>query len=179
MKTRMQLTLGVFLLTSTASARGQGQGSKRAGLPTEAQLKIHLTAAPASGGNAEGLFSGRGMWAAVVSRDGEPCPVAANQNDVTQRWPGSEQIAKSKAYTANAFSLDSPALSTARLYTSTQPGHSLWSLGSYSPSRDGRASKSSADRLRRGRAVHRHLPQRDEDRRKSAGDRLLSGQAGE
>ena len=30
---------------------------------------------------------------------------------------------------ANAFSLDSLALSTARLYTFTQPGHSLWSLG--------------------------------------------------
>jgi hypothetical protein len=30
---------------------------------------------------------------------------------------------------ANAFSLDDFALSTARLYTFTQPGHSLWSLG--------------------------------------------------
>jgi uncharacterized protein GlcG (DUF336 family) len=44
-------------------------------------------------------------------------------------WPGSQAIAKSKAYTANAFSLDDFALSTARLYTFTQPGHSLWSLG--------------------------------------------------
>ena len=32
-------------------------------------------------------------------------------------------------YTANAFSLDDLALSTAWLYTLTQPGHSLWSLG--------------------------------------------------
>jgi len=38
-----------------------------------------------------------------------------------------------KAYTANAFSLDSFALSTARLYTFTQPGHSLWSLGQSNP----------------------------------------------
>ena len=44
-------------------------------------------------------------------------------------WPGSQAIAKAKAYTANAFSLDTLALSTARLYTFTQPGHSLWSLG--------------------------------------------------
>jgi uncharacterized protein GlcG (DUF336 family) len=43
-------------------------------------------------------------------------------------WPGSQAIARSKAYTANAFSLESSALSTARLYTFTQPGHSLWSL---------------------------------------------------
>jgi uncharacterized protein GlcG (DUF336 family) len=44
-------------------------------------------------------------------------------------WPGSQAIAKAKAYTANAFSLDSFVLSTARLYTFTQPGHLLWSLG--------------------------------------------------
>jgi uncharacterized protein GlcG (DUF336 family) len=50
-------------------------------------------------------------------------------SDPTQVWPGSEAIAKSKAYTANAFSLDSLALSTAQLYTFTQPGHSLFTLG--------------------------------------------------
>jgi uncharacterized protein GlcG (DUF336 family) len=51
-------------------------------------------------------------------------------------WPGSQAIAKAKAYTANAFSLDVNTvppktfpLSTAQLYTFTQPGHSLWSLG--------------------------------------------------
>jgi uncharacterized protein GlcG (DUF336 family) len=44
-------------------------------------------------------------------------------------WPGSQAIAKAKAYTANAFSLDTLPLSTARLYTFTRPGHSLWSLG--------------------------------------------------
>ena len=43
-------------------------------------------------------------------------------------WPGSQAIAKAKAYTANAFSLDALALSTAMLYTFTQPGHSLWGL---------------------------------------------------
>ena len=37
---------------------------------------------------------------------------------------------EAKAYTANAFSLDSLALSTAQLYTLTQPGHSLNSWGS-------------------------------------------------
>jgi uncharacterized protein GlcG (DUF336 family) len=54
-------------------------------------------------------------------------------DDPTQVWPGSQAIAKAKAYTANAFSLDSLALSTARLYTLTQPGHSLWSLGQSNP----------------------------------------------
>src|SRR5262245_35403814 len=69
------------------------------------------------------------MWGAVVNRDGEICAFATSTSDPTQVWPGSEAIAKSKAYTANAFSLDSLALSTAMLYTFTQPGHSLSSLG--------------------------------------------------
>jgi uncharacterized protein GlcG (DUF336 family) len=69
------------------------------------------------------------MWAAVVNRDGEFCTAVTSTDDPTQVWPGSQAIAKAKAYTANAFSLDSLALSTARLYTFTQPGHSLNSLG--------------------------------------------------
>lgn len=69
------------------------------------------------------------MWAAVVNRDGEVCGATTSTADPSRVWPGSQAIAKAKAYTANAFSLDALALSTARLYTFTQPGHSLWSLG--------------------------------------------------
>lgn len=76
-----------------------------------------------------GLFNGARMWGAVVNRDGEICAAATSTDDRSDVWPGSQAIAKAKAYTANAFSLDSLALSTARLYTFTQPGHSLWSLG--------------------------------------------------
>jgi uncharacterized protein GlcG (DUF336 family) len=103
------------------------------GLPTAAQLKTFLVAAPSTGGNAGGLFQGTRMWVAVVNRDGKLCAVANSQDDPSQVWPGSQAIAKAKAYTANAFSLDSLALSTARLYTFTQPGHSLWSLGQANP----------------------------------------------
>jgi uncharacterized protein GlcG (DUF336 family) len=48
-------------------------------------------------------------------------------------WPGSLSIAEAKAYTANAFSLDDKPLSTARLYTLTQPGHSLWGIAASNP----------------------------------------------
>ena len=48
-------------------------------------------------------------------------------------WPGSQAIAKAKAYTANAFSNDTLALSTARLYTFSQPGHSLFGLNNSNP----------------------------------------------
>jgi len=99
------------------------------GLPDEAALKGFLSAAPSAGGDAGGLFHGTRMWAAVVNRNGEVCAYATSTADPSQVWPGSQAIAKAKAYTANAFSLDGNALSTARLYTLTQPGHSLWSLG--------------------------------------------------
>jgi uncharacterized protein GlcG (DUF336 family) len=104
-------------------------GADCSAVPTAAQLKSLLNAAPGTGGDAGGLFHGSRMWGAVVNRDGKICAFATNQDDTTQVWPGSQAIAKAKAYTANAFSLDSLALSTARLYTFTQPGHSLWSLG--------------------------------------------------
>jgi uncharacterized protein GlcG (DUF336 family) len=104
----------------------QGHGACQ-GLPTNTELKALLQAA--GGNNAGGLFDGTLMWGATVNRDGEICSYVTSTDDPTQVWPGSQAIAKSKAYTANAFSLDSLALSTALLYTFTQPGHSLWSLG--------------------------------------------------
>lgn len=98
------------------------------GLPTEAELRAAMIAAQAAT-TAGGLFNGALMWGATVNRDGEICSYVTTTADPTQVWPGSEAIAKAKAFTANAFSLDTFALSTAMLYTFTQPGHSLWSLG--------------------------------------------------
>ena len=103
------------------------------GLPTESQLRNFLSSASGVGGDAGGLFHGTLMWGAVVNRKGATCAFATSTDDPTQVWPGSQAIAKAKAYTANAFSLDTLPLSTARLYTFTQPGHSLWSLGQSNP----------------------------------------------
>jgi len=100
------------------------------GIPTEAQLKQYLRgAADPAPGRVGGLFEGTRMWGAVVNRDGEICAFVTSTDDPKDVWPGSQAIAKAKAYTANAFSNDMLPLSTARLYTFTQPGHSLWSLG--------------------------------------------------
>jgi uncharacterized protein GlcG (DUF336 family) len=98
-------------------------------LPTASQLRQYLKAAAGTLTPIGGLFDGKRMWAAVVNRDAELCSYATSTDDQNDVWPGSQAIAKAKAYTANAFSLDDFALSTARLYTFTQPGHSLWSLG--------------------------------------------------
>ncbi|HKA55432.1 MAG TPA: heme-binding protein [Candidatus Binatia bacterium] len=68
------------------------------------------------------------MWAAVVDRTGTLCAFETSTTDRNQVWPGSQAIAKAKAFTANAFSNDDLPLSTARLYTFVQPGHSLFGL---------------------------------------------------
>ena len=131
---RFHMILPVLLLTSAAGyADDDDDNGKCKGLPTASQLRSWLVAAPGMagpiGGTVGGLFNGERMWGAVVNRDGEICSYATSKTDPTQVWPGSQAIAKAKAYTGNAFSLDTLALSSARLYTFTQPGHSLWSLG--------------------------------------------------
>lgn len=45
-----------------------------------------------------------------------------------EQWPGSRVISAQKANTANAFSLPGLALSTANLWSATQPGGSLFGL---------------------------------------------------
>ena len=128
MKFRVFVLAALMLIAARGWADEGGSAACKS-LPDATALAALLTSAPGSGGDAGGLFHGARMWGAIVNRSGEMCSFATNQTDPTQVWPGSQAIAKAKAYTANAFSLDSLALSTARLYTFTQPGHSLWSLG--------------------------------------------------
>jgi len=73
------------------------------------------------------------MWATVVNRDGVVCAVAFTGNNRGDQWPGSRVISAQKANTANAFSLPGLALSTANLYTATQPGGSLFGLQESNP----------------------------------------------
>ena len=124
----------VLAATPTTTVTAAGPANCQ-GLPTGGQLEQMLIDAPTAGtyGESGGLFSGARMWASVVNRNGEVCDTVTNTVDPSQVWPGSQSIAKSKAYTANAFSLDGLALSTALLYTFTQPRHSLWSLGQANP----------------------------------------------
>lgn len=102
-------------------------------LPSAQQLHDLLNRAPSTGGDEGGLFHGKREWAVVVNRAGEVCAESTTTSDPKQVWPGSLSIAKAKAYTANAFSLDDKPLSTARLYTLTQPGHSLWGIAASNP----------------------------------------------
>jgi uncharacterized protein GlcG (DUF336 family) len=102
-------------------------------VPTPADLKRLLQQAPAQNGDAGGLNHGKAMWGAVVDRNGRLCALAASTEDTPATWPGSRGIAIAKASTANAFNSDTSPLSTARLYTLSQPGHSLWGAANGNP----------------------------------------------
>ena len=73
------------------------------------------------------------MWAVIVDRDGFVLDVLFSGEDRDSEWPGSRAIAAQKANTANAFSLDNFALSSANLYAPTQPGGSLYGLQESNP----------------------------------------------
>lgn len=114
----LAFTAAAFSSTSIAADRS---GVTCASLPTFAQLQTALAAAvPGASG------FGFPMWATLVDSSGRVCAVAKLGS--TDPWPGSRVISAQKANTANAFSTDSVALSTANLYSAVQPGGSLYGL---------------------------------------------------
>ena len=93
-------------------------------LPSHADLQAALTSAR---GEANGGFN-LDMWGTIVNRDGVVCEVAHTGSDRGDQWPGSRVISAQKANTANAFSLPILSLSTANLFSATQPGGFLFGL---------------------------------------------------
>jgi uncharacterized protein GlcG (DUF336 family) len=96
---------------------------------TQAALQAALTSALASTNG--GLDFP--MWATVVDRAGVVVAVANSGAAVDDQWLGSRAISAQKANTANDFSLDAFALSSANLYAPTQPGGSLFGLQESNP----------------------------------------------
>lgn len=99
------------------------------GLPTHDELAQALADAQATSNGGFGLE----MWATVVDRSGIVVAVAFTGPTEDDQWPGSRVISAQKANTANAFSLGSLALSTANLFSATQPGGSLFGLQESNP----------------------------------------------
>jgi uncharacterized protein GlcG (DUF336 family) len=124
------------LLSTNAPAQNAASTANCGGLPNRAALRAAMMRAAQNYGTIGGLFGGTRMWGAVVNRDGELCAFVTSTGDPANVWPGSQAIAKAKAYTANAFSLSTSSvngipgfpLSTAQLYTIVQPKHSLFGL---------------------------------------------------
>ncbi len=119
------LLLAGFILAPSAFAK---KGSCN-NLPGYYELKAALDQAVADVD--EGLNNN--MWGTIVDRDGIVCAVAFSGADRGSQWPGSRAIAAQKANTANSYSLDGLALSTANLFSAVQPGGSLFGLQESNP----------------------------------------------
>lgn len=80
---------------------------------------------------------GLNMWVTVVDETGKVCDVATSgttgASAGNSEWLGSRVISAQKAFTANAFSLNGYAISTANLYAAVQPGGSLFGLQHSNP----------------------------------------------
>ena len=99
------------------------------GLPSHDEVRAALKKMVAENNGGLGL----NMWATVVDRDGVVRVVAFSGGDRGDQWPGSRAISAQKANAANAFSLPKLALSTANLFSATQPGGSLYGLQHSNP----------------------------------------------
>jgi uncharacterized protein GlcG (DUF336 family) len=124
----LNLMLTGTLVTGSAIAIASSDDNC-SNLPKHDALKAALISAR----NIENGGFNLDMWATVVNRDGYVCAVAFTGGNRGDQWPGSRVISAQKANTANAFSLPKLALSTANLYTSVQPGGSLFGLQHSNP----------------------------------------------
>jgi hypothetical protein len=104
-----------------------------------ATFKAALVSAVQATGNG-GL--GFNMWATIVAKDGTVCAVTYSGTHKVHQWLASRVISAQKAATANGLSLGVVtgastkgqfALSTANLYSATQPGGSLYGLSDSNP----------------------------------------------
>ena len=108
---------------------GNAQSGKPCGIPDATVARVQSKLAAVATRDNGGLFKPSGMWSAVVDRQGVLCSVIR----LGDAWPGSRAIAIAKANTANGFSNDQLALSTANLYAPTQPGGTLYGLNNSNP----------------------------------------------
>jgi uncharacterized protein GlcG (DUF336 family) len=132
-KALLSCLAGATLFSTTAPAQQvqSGNSSQTCGIPSATVTKVQSQLAKVvnlSDGNG-GIFKPNLMWSAVVDRSGILCSVIVTGD----AWPGSRAIAIAKAETANDFSNQKLALSTANLYGPTQPGGSLYGLNNSNP----------------------------------------------
>jgi uncharacterized protein GlcG (DUF336 family) len=131
-RTAMLIAVGLLIHGAPAAYAANGNDESDEAcklLPSHAALQTALAAAQAVSNGGFGL----NMWGTVVNRDGIVCAVAFTGSQRGDQWPGSRVISAQKANTANAFSLPTLSLSTANLYTATQPGGTLFGLQESNP----------------------------------------------
>jgi uncharacterized protein GlcG (DUF336 family) len=106
---------------------GVAHAAPCAGMPDHGKLQQVLQSVVKEGKEANSGL-GNPEWAVIVDRDGIVCAVVFSGPDRSAEWPGSRLIAAENALSGPNF-----ALSTANLYTASQPGQSLFSLTSSAP----------------------------------------------
>src|SRR5206468_6300713 len=129
LKTLLAVALSALLASSYLAFAGEGDGNPGCSLSSKVVAGVQSQLAVVVQLNNGGIFSPNRMWSAVVDRRGKLCSVVK----IGDAWPGSRAIAIAKASTANDFSNDGLALSTANLYSATQPGGSLYGLNDSNP----------------------------------------------
>ncbi len=133
MKNRLRFftsTLSLAVVLAASPARADEARHNANHLPTHEELSAALRVVVTGGSNAGFALN---MWATIVNRDGEVTAIAFSGAERGDQWPGSRVISAQKANTANAFSLPHLALSTANLYSATQPGGTLFGLQHSNP----------------------------------------------
>ena len=122
------LIMGAVLCAASAPVLAENEAAGCAlGAGAMKTVQAALNEVVASGNG--GIFTPNMMWAALVDRRGILCGTVK----IGDAWPGSRAIAIAKAETANDFSNNKLALSTANLYAATQPGGSLYGLNNSNP----------------------------------------------
>jgi uncharacterized protein GlcG (DUF336 family) len=113
---------GLLLFSTPVLAQTQNSQGNGCNIPSSTvnNLQAKLATVVQSADGNGGLFSPNRMWSAVVDRQGVLCSVIRGDPDA---WPGSRSIAIAKASTANDFSNNKLALSTANLYSFIQPAN--------------------------------------------------------
>lgn len=129
MKNRFVLPLAL----SVATLAGQGAYAACSDISRATLLSAATSVVGASGNGGYGLP----MWVTMVNETGKVCYVintaGSGASIGNSAWLGSRVISAQKANTANDFSLNGYAISTANLYTPTQPGNSLFGLQESNP----------------------------------------------
>jgi uncharacterized protein GlcG (DUF336 family) len=123
---------GNGLLGQSSDSNDAPYGKASCSIPqsTLSKFQGYLNTVVGASDHNGGIFKPNMMWLSIVDRKGTLCLVIKSPGDP---WPGSRDIAIAKANTANAFSNNKLALSTANLYTPTQPGGPLYGLNNSNP----------------------------------------------
>ncbi|HLF95657.1 MAG TPA: heme-binding protein [Methylococcaceae bacterium] len=129
-----KLMMGLAGAVSLAMAQG---AMAACGDVTRAQLEAAVNAADLAQTGGYQDPADLKMWVTMVDETGKVCHVVTSGPSGAaagnSEWLGSRVISAQKANTANAFSLDGYAISTANLFRTNQDGHDLYGLQHSNP----------------------------------------------